>query len=227
MCGYSDGMTANPSGRRDHVPPVPTPRPVGRPVPIQRLSTPATPDRVAPVEPGPLLRRVIGTVLRRIRLAQGRTLRDVARAAGVSLPYLSELERGRKEPSSEVLGSVCRALGVRLTDLLEQVREELFRLESEACLPGQRRRSASRTHPYAQGSYRGSAPAVEPRRPGASRPDRPSCRAVRRTVRLSHAAAPGVRLNHDALPTLRLTHDATSTAGLSHPVAATVWLTTV
>jgi transcriptional regulator with XRE-family HTH domain len=76
-----------------------------------------------------LLRRVIGGVLRRIRLRQGRTLREVAAAAGVSLPYLSEVERGRKEASSEVLAAICRALGIHLSDLLEQARDELRRME--------------------------------------------------------------------------------------------------
>ena len=75
----------------------------------------------------PLLRRVIGSVLRRIRLRQGRTLQDVARAADVSLPYLSEIERGRKEASSEVLAAICRALGVALADLLDEARKELVR----------------------------------------------------------------------------------------------------
>jgi DNA-binding Xre family transcriptional regulator len=73
------------------------------------------------------LRTAIGRVLRRIRLAQGRTLRDVADAAGVSLPYLSEVERGRKEASSEVLAGICRALGLELPDLLSEVRTELLR----------------------------------------------------------------------------------------------------
>lgn len=76
-----------------------------------------------------LLRRVIGGVLRRVRLRQGRTLREVALAAGVSLPYLSEVERGRKEASSEVLAAICRALGIHLSDLLEEARDELRRAE--------------------------------------------------------------------------------------------------
>ncbi len=76
-----------------------------------------------------LLRRVIGAVLRRERQRQGRTLREVARAAGVSVPYLSEVERGRKEASSEVLAAICRALGLYLSDLLEEVRDELRRVE--------------------------------------------------------------------------------------------------
>ena len=74
-----------------------------------------------------LLRSAIGTVLRRLRHQQNRTLQDVADAAGVSMPYLSEIERGRKEASSEILASICAALGVPLTDLLEQVRAELLR----------------------------------------------------------------------------------------------------
>ncbi|MEU5786336.1 helix-turn-helix transcriptional regulator [Micromonospora purpureochromogenes] len=76
-----------------------------------------------------LLRRVIGGVLRRLRLRQGRTLREVAEAAGVSLPYLSEVERGRKEASSEVLAAICRALGINLSDLLEEARDDLRRVE--------------------------------------------------------------------------------------------------
>ncbi|MEU5549391.1 helix-turn-helix transcriptional regulator [Micromonospora sp. NPDC047793] len=79
-----------------------------------------------------LLRRVIGAVLRRQRQRQRRTLREVAEAAGVSVPYLSEVERGRKEASSEVLGAVSRALGLPLSDLLGEVRDELRRAERPA-----------------------------------------------------------------------------------------------
>lgn len=67
-----------------------------------------------------LLRHAIGAALRRIRLDDGRTLRDVALAASISMPYLSEIERGRKEPSSEVLAGICRALGLTLIDLLQE-----------------------------------------------------------------------------------------------------------
>ena len=74
-----------------------------------------------------LLRTAIGTVLRRLRQRQGRTLQDVADAAGVSLPYLSEIERGRKEASSEVLAAICRALGLELVDLLRLAALELAR----------------------------------------------------------------------------------------------------
>jgi len=69
----------------------------------------------------PLLRVLLGDVLRGIRRDQGRTLADVARAARISMPYLSELERGRKEASSEVLAAVCDALRVELSDVLTEV----------------------------------------------------------------------------------------------------------
>ena len=69
----------------------------------------------------PLLRTMLGDALRRARLEQGRTLADVARTAKVSMQYLSELERGRKEASSEVLAAVCDALEVELPDVLAEV----------------------------------------------------------------------------------------------------------
>jgi transcriptional regulator with XRE-family HTH domain len=75
-----------------------------------------------PRPPRPLLRRVLGDGLRRTRLEQGRTLADVAAAARVSMQYLSELERGRKEASSEILAALCEALDVDLADLLSDVR---------------------------------------------------------------------------------------------------------
>jgi transcriptional regulator with XRE-family HTH domain len=68
-----------------------------------------------------LLRKVIGDALRARRLSQRRTLRDVSTAANVSLGYLSEIERGHKEASSELLGAVCDALGAQLSDMLTDV----------------------------------------------------------------------------------------------------------
>ncbi len=65
-----------------------------------------------------LLRRVIGDALRARRQAQRRTLREVSTAANVSLGYLSEIERGQKEASSELLAAICEALGARLSELL-------------------------------------------------------------------------------------------------------------
>jgi transcriptional regulator with XRE-family HTH domain len=68
-----------------------------------------------------LLRRVIGDALRARRQAQHRTLREVSTAANVSLGYLSEIERGQKEASSELLAAVCDALGARLSEVLRDV----------------------------------------------------------------------------------------------------------
>jgi transcriptional regulator with XRE-family HTH domain len=65
-----------------------------------------------------LVREVIGDVLRRVRTSQGRTLREVSDSARVSLGYLSEVERGRKEPSSELLNAICDALEVPLSEVL-------------------------------------------------------------------------------------------------------------
>jgi transcriptional regulator with XRE-family HTH domain len=67
-----------------------------------------------------LLRRVLGDALRSRRLDQDRTLRDVSTAANVSLGYLSEIERGQKEASSELLASICEALDVRLSEVLRE-----------------------------------------------------------------------------------------------------------
>lgn len=76
-----------------------------------------------------LLRRVIGDALRARRQGQHRTLREVSTAANVSLGYLSEIERGQKEASSELLASVCEALGSQLSDLLREASDSLARAE--------------------------------------------------------------------------------------------------
>jgi transcriptional regulator with XRE-family HTH domain len=72
-----------------------------------------------------LLREVIGDVLRRARTSQGRTLREVSDSARVSLGYLSEVERGRKEASSELLSAICTALDVPLSRVLSDAGTEL------------------------------------------------------------------------------------------------------
>ncbi|MFI7008752.1 helix-turn-helix domain-containing protein [Streptomyces sp. NPDC050145] len=82
--------------------------------------------RSAP-EQEPLWRHIVGDVLRRRRRAQGRTLQDVADTAGISMPYLSEMERGRKEASSEMLAAVAGALGLGLVDVLALAQGELTR----------------------------------------------------------------------------------------------------
>jgi transcriptional regulator with XRE-family HTH domain len=76
-----------------------------------------------------LLREVIGDVLRRARTSQGRTLREVSDSARVSLGYLSEVERGRKEASSELLTAICGALDVPLSELLTDAGQQLRRQE--------------------------------------------------------------------------------------------------
>ncbi|OMH31183.1 helix-turn-helix domain-containing protein [Tersicoccus sp. Bi-70] len=72
-----------------------------------------------------LLRHEIGDVLRDVRQRQGRTLREVSHDARVSLGYLSEVERGQKEASSELLSSICSALSVPLSLLLREVSDRL------------------------------------------------------------------------------------------------------
>jgi transcriptional regulator with XRE-family HTH domain len=79
-----------------------------------------------------LLRRVIGDALRARRQGQHRTLREVSTAANVSLGYLSEIERGQKEASSELLAAICDALGARLSELLGEVSDTLELAEGMA-----------------------------------------------------------------------------------------------
>ncbi|WP_258534791.1 helix-turn-helix domain-containing protein [Streptomyces sp. PT12] len=100
-------------------------------------------------------RHVIGDVLRRVRLDQERTLKDVAEAARISMPYLSEVERGRKEASSEVLAAAAGALGLGLADLLGLAQREL----AECAV----RRSARRSEGGASATHRAAA------RPGSHR----------------------------------------------------------
>ena len=77
-----------------------------------------------------LLRREVGDVLRGHRRAQGRTLREVSATAAVSLGYLSEVERGEKEASSELLASICAALELPLSQMLSDVSGRVAETES-------------------------------------------------------------------------------------------------
>lgn len=77
-----------------------------------------------------LLRTHIGQSLRAARNAQDRTLRDVAHEARVSLGYLSEVERGQKEASSELLNAICTALGLTLSSVITDVAHELTTREA-------------------------------------------------------------------------------------------------
>jgi len=82
-----------------------------------------------------LLREVLGDVLRRARTKQSRTLREVSDTARVSLGYLSEVERGRKEASSELLSAICDALDVPLSQLLAEAGEQVARREQAISPP--------------------------------------------------------------------------------------------
>jgi transcriptional regulator with XRE-family HTH domain len=79
-----------------------------------------------------VLRQVVGETLRGLRLRQRRTLREVSSSARVSLGYLSEVERGQKEPSSELLAAICGALDVELSELFREVTDTLRREEKLA-----------------------------------------------------------------------------------------------
>ena len=104
------------------------------------------PRAVVPHAPKPLWRHVLGEVLRGERLDQERILTEVAATAGVSPQYLSEIERGRKEPSSEILGSVADALGLDLFDVVHRVRGRLgTRLDDERREAERRERLAVET----------------------------------------------------------------------------------
>ncbi len=78
-----------------------------------------------------LFRRFLGDVLRDVRMQRGLTLREVSAEARVSLGYISEIERGQKEASSELLASLCTALDIPLSDVLRDV-SDLVALEEAA-----------------------------------------------------------------------------------------------
>ena len=79
-----------------------------------------------------LLRSYLGSTLRNARVAQGRTLRDVAKSARVSLGYLSEVERGQKEASSELILAICTALDLTLSTLLLDIATQVKSVETPA-----------------------------------------------------------------------------------------------
>ena len=83
-----------------------------------------------------VLRQHLGDELRRQRQQQGRTLRQVSAAARVSLGYLSEIERGQKEASSELLASICGALDVPLSQVLRNVGDDIALAELAAAVAG-------------------------------------------------------------------------------------------
>ena len=104
--------------------------------PQPRESQPQAPSREPPAQEAPaqepLWREVLGRRLRVLRQEQGETLAETAGRAGVSPQYLSEIERGRKEPSSEMIAALAGALGITLTTLTEQVVGDLRRQQALA-----------------------------------------------------------------------------------------------
>jgi transcriptional regulator with XRE-family HTH domain len=121
-----------------------------------------------------LLRRVIGDALRSRRQGQHRTLREVSTEANVSLGYLSEIERGQKEASSELLASICEALGAQLSEVLREVSDTLAlaeQMESVLVPVGQERAipATPGNRRPATATPRRTPPAVaDPRRAGAA-----------------------------------------------------------
>lgn len=122
MSGEPDSTPATEVGSNVIPFPVRAPATAERPAPPVLPSPPAQEPLPAGPVPSPaaepLWRVVAGEILRNERTELGRTLGQVAERAGISPQYLSEVERGRKEPSSEMLESICGALGLRLADLL-------------------------------------------------------------------------------------------------------------
>jgi transcriptional regulator with XRE-family HTH domain len=134
-----------------------------------------------------LIRRLLGDVLRRKRQDEGRTLRQLAAEARISPGYLSEIERGQKEPSSELLAAICEALQARLSDVLREVSIELAAAELAAQLESERIAApvpTARVGAAASGAPVKSMPLAKPAvvrgavRAGA----RPSARPVTRRV---------------------------------------------
>jgi transcriptional regulator with XRE-family HTH domain len=101
---------------------------VARVYPLKRQqpqSQAPEPQPPKPQAPEPLWREVLGQRLRTLRAERGETLAETAERAGISPQYLSEVERGRKEPSSEMIAALAGALGTTLADLTAGVTEEL------------------------------------------------------------------------------------------------------
>lgn len=95
---------------------------------------PSSPEPAHRPAPAPLWREAVGRELREERTSNGRTLSDVAEEAGVSTQYLSEIERGLKDPSSEILEAVSGALGLRLVDVATRVARTLIRMSGPVAL---------------------------------------------------------------------------------------------
>ncbi|MGQ4728087.1 helix-turn-helix domain-containing protein [Streptomyces sp. Ju416(a)] len=135
--------------------------------PLPTAADPAPQDLSQDLPREPLWRDLVGEVLRRERRAQGRTLKDVSEASRISMAYLSEVERGRKEASSEVLAAAAQALGLSLADVLALAGERLVSLAAA------RTRSRSRSL-GAAGGHRSARTAGGHRSVRAAGPVRPT-----------------------------------------------------
>lgn len=154
------------------------------------------------IGPSPLLRTMVGGVLRRTRLSQRRTLADVAASARISMQYLSELERGRKEASSEILAALCTALGLDLSELLAAVGHDLLDQRRR------RRPGVVRIGAFGDGSARPARPELPP---GAL--------AVPEDAPLADGRAAGSALASDSPPAGRLAGGELSSPGSAPPEA--------
>ena len=135
-----------------------------------------------------LFRRLLGDVLRDPRMQRGMTLREVSAEARVSLGYISEIERGQKEASSELLASLCTALDLPLSDVLREVSDAVAVEEAAprpTPIPVARAAAATRSsppppdvrHPSQAGSAGTSTPPARGRRPAELAP-RSACRTA-------------------------------------------------
>ena len=139
-----------------------------------------------------LVRELIGESLREERVSQGKTLREISKSARVSLGYLSEVERGQKEASSELLASICSALDLPLSVVLNVVSEKMAIHES-AGRSRARCHAALRPRPGPGRCLIADCSAEQPtvRHPGAGRIRRP-CGVIRKPADCNASLTAGV-----------------------------------
>jgi transcriptional regulator with XRE-family HTH domain len=126
--------------------------------PLRRAPLPEPLPRQPPPQE-PLWREVLGERLRALRLDQRETLAETAGRAGISPQYLSEVERGRKEPSSEMIAALAGALGTTLAELTGQVAGDLRRQQRTATDVRRQQRTATDLRRQ-QGTSRGACPVM-------------------------------------------------------------------
>jgi transcriptional regulator with XRE-family HTH domain len=147
-----------------------------------------------------LIRRLLGEVLRRKRQDEGRTLRQLAAEARISPGYLSEIERGQKEPSSELLAAICDALDIKLSDLLREVSVDMAAAELAARIEAERiGASITGTASVPQARVGATPVARTVARPGARPAPRPVTRRVPPPVATGSAPVPSAVLAQTVL----------------------------